>query len=391
MMTPMSFTAWMTLTLALAALGCQPPADRPPPAGQPGQPGQPTAPGAPADPAAPKKPPRAERRVEVVEVKPIDFDERVEVTAAVEAIEDATLSARAAGTVESIADRGDQVKKGQIVARLDPSLARAGVAQARAQVAAAQSGVELSRGTLDRQQPLLDQNIISALEFENIRGQSQQATAQLAQARAALAQAQAQVDNTVVIAPFDGRIESRQVEPGEQITPGQPMLRLVDIGKVKVVAGVPERYATDVREGAAIDVAFSAYGLQPRQAQVTFVGSTIDPKNRTFPVEAVVDNPEGQLKPQMIARVQIVRSRHPGALVVPIGAVVRDETGSGLFVVEDTPEGPIARRRQVEIGARSGEQVQVTSGIKAGDRVVTLGQATLTADEPIAIVASEPR
>jgi membrane fusion protein (multidrug efflux system) len=379
----------MTLILALAALGCQPPAD-----GAPGQPGAPTAagqPGAPADPAAPKKPPRAERRVEVVEVRPINFDERVEVTAAVEAIEDATLSARAAGTVESIANRGDVVKKGQIVARLDPSLARAGVAQARAQVSAAQSGVALTRGTLDRQQPLLDQNIISALEFENIRGQSQQATAQLAQARAALAQAQAQVDNTVVVAPFDGRIESRQVEPGEQISPGQPMLRLVDIGKVKVVAGVPERYATDVREGAAIDVAFSAYGLQPRQAQVTFVGSAIDPKNRTFPVEAVVDNPEGQLKPQMIARVQIVRSRHPNALVVPIGAVVRDETGSGLFVVEDTPRGPVARRRQVEIGPRSGEQVQITSGIQPGDRVVTLGQATLTADEPIAIVADEPR
>lgn len=377
--------------LALVCVACQPPGGEGTPPAAAGQPaaGQPAA-GAPAA-GAPAKAPRAERRVEVAEVRPTDFDERVEVTAAIEAIEDATLSARAAGTVETIAERGDRVKKGQIVARLDPTLARAGIAQARAQVSAASSGVDLARDTLDRQKPLVEQNIISPLEFENIRGQSRQAEAQLAQARAALAQAQAQLENTNVVAPFAGRVESRSVEPGEQITPGQPVLRLVDVGRVKVVAGIPERYATDVRQGAAVDVAFNAYGIPPRKAEVTFVGSAIDPKTRTFPVEAVIENPDGLLKPQMIARVQVVRARHPDALVVPLAAIVRDETGDGLFVIEDTPEGPIAHRRKVELGARSGEQVQVVEGIKAGDRVVTVGQTTLNADEPVSIVASDAR
>lgn len=373
--------------LALLCVACQPPGgEGTPPAEGAGKP----AANAPAA-GAPAKAPRAERRVEVVEVRPTAFDERVEVTAAIEAIEDATLSARAAGTVESIAERGDRVEKGQIVARLDPTLARAGIAQVRAQISAAQSGVDLARDTQKRQEPLVEQNIISPLEFENIRGQSRQAEAQLAQARAALAQAQAQLENTSVVAPFAGRVESRSVEPGEQITPGQPVLRLVDVGRVKVVAGIPERYATDVRQGAAVDVAFNAYGIPPRKAEVTFVGSAIDPKTRTFPVEAVIDNPDGTLKPQMVARVQVVRARHPDALVVPLAAIVRDETGAGLYVIEDTPEGPIARRRTVELGARSGDQVQVAAGIKAGDRVVTVGQNTLNADEPVSIVSGEAR
>lgn len=382
-----------TLLIALLALGvaaCQPPGDgQAPPAGKEGAAQE--APAPQKAPGAPGAPARAARRVEVVTVEPTTFEERVEVTADVEAIEDASLSARAAGTVESIAERGDRVRKGQVVARLDQALPRAAVAQARAQVAAAQSAVDLSRETLKRQEPLVEQNIISALEFDNIRAQSRQAEAQLAQARAAQAQAQAQLGNSNVVAPFDGRVESRSVEPGEQINPGQPVLRLVDVGRVKIVAGVPERYATDVEQGAAVDVAFNAYGVAPRKAEVTFVGSTIDPKTRTFPVEAVMDNPDGTLKPQMVARVRVVRARHPDALVVPIAAVVRDERGEGLFVIEDGPDGPVARRRQVEAGARSGERVEIKKGLSAGERVVVVGQSTLTADEPVEIAESETR
>lgn len=374
----------LTALLALGVAGCQPPGDAEAPAD--GAAKAPAAQKAPGGPSA-----RAARRVEVVTVEPTTFEERVEVTADIEAIEDASLSARAAGTVETIAERGDQVRKGQVVARLDQALPRAAVAQARAQVAAAQSGVDLSRETLERQQPLVEQNIISPLEFDNIRAQSRQAEAQLAQARAALAQAQAQLGNSNVVAPFDGRVESRSVEPGEQISPGQPVLRLVDVGRVKVVAGVPERYATDVRQGAAVDVAFNAYGVAPRKAEVTFVGSAIDAQTRTFPVEAVMDNPDGVLKPQMVARVRVVRARHPDALVVPIAAVVRDERGEGLFVIEDGPEGPVARRRQVEIGARSGERIEIKKGLSAGERVVVVGQSTLTADEPVEIAESETR
>lgn len=336
--------------------------------------------------SAPVSTERVARRVEVVEVQPQAFDEKVEATAAIEAIEDVTLTARAAGTVDEVLDRGTVVKKGQVVARLDDTLSRAALAQAEAGVSAAQAGLDLAQDALDRQKPLFEQQIISPIEFENIRTQVAQARAQTRQAQAARAQARAQVELSRVVAPFDGRIEQRFVDPGGQINPGQPVVRVVDVTRVKAVAGVPERYATDIAVGAGVDINFSAYGVPPREAEVSFVGSAIDAKSRTFEVEAVLDNPDGKLKPQMVARMRVVRARHPDALVVPLGAVVRDETGDGVFVIAQGEKGPIAHRRKVELGARSGDRIEVAEGLKAGERIVTVGQSNLTDDDPVSIV-----
>lgn len=379
------------LALALA-LGCQPPAEggaegeagqtggakaAPAKAGKAGKPG---APG-PARPAE-----RVARRVEVIEVQPRDFDEKIEATAAIAAIDDVTLAARAAGTVKVIAERGDVVEKGQVVATLDQTLTRAAVAQANASVAAAETSVRLAQATYERQRPLFEQKIVSPVEWDNIQAQLAQARAQLKQAKAGRNQAWAQFEYTKVIAPFAGRVEQRFVEPGGQANPGSPVVRIVDTARVKVVAGIPERYATDIRVGAAVDVQFSAYGVPPRTAEVNFVASAIDSSSRTFEVEAVLENTDGSLKPQMVARLRVVRARHPDALVVPLGAVVRDENGDGVFVVTDGEKGPVAARRGVKLGARSGDRVEVAEGLKPGERVVVVGQSNLTDDDPVSIV-----
>lgn len=375
--------------LALA-LGCTPPGEKgeTPPATEGSTAAKPAdgqqAPGQKG--AAPAKAERIARRVEVVEVRPRDFDEQIESTAAIAAIEDVTLAARAAGTVHSIAERGDRVEKGQIVATLDQTLTRAAVAQANAGVAAAETTYKLARDTLERQRPLFEKQIVSPIEYENLQAQVAQARAQLQQAKAARTQAWAQFEYTRVVAPFDGRVEQRFVEPGGQANPGSPMLRVVDVARVKAVAGIPERYATDIEPGAPVDVQFSAYGVAPRATEVSFVGSAIDPQSRTFEIEAVLDNAERTLKPQMVARLKVVRARHPDALVVPLGAVVRDETGDGVFVVVEGEAGPMAQRRTVKLGARSGERVEVAEGLEPGDRVVTVGQSNLTQGDLVEVV-----
>lgn len=336
-----------------------------------------------------KAPERVARRVEVIAVQPRDFDEKIEATAAIAAIEDVTLSARAAGTIHTIVERGADVAKGDVVATVDQTLVRAAVAQASAGVQVAQTAYELAQANYERQRPLFEQKIVSPIEFDGVKAQLAQARAQLAQAKAARSQAWAQFEYTKVVAPFDGRVEQRFVEPGGQINPGQPALRVVDVARVKLIAGIPERYATDIRVGAAVDVQFSAYGVAPRSAEVTFVGSAIDAGSRTFEVEAVLDNTDLMLKPQMVARLRVVRARHPDALVVPLGAVVRDETGDGVFVVTDGEKGPTARRRKVELGARSGDRVEVADGLEPGERVVVAGQSDLTDDDPVDIVGGD--
>ena len=326
-------------------------------------------------------------RVETIVVEPTEFVDVVEITGAVETPEDATLSAQTAGTVRALAPLGESVVKGQTVARLDASLARAAVEQARALVEMAEAQYAFAEDTYRRQEPLYRDSIISALEFENIRTQKNQALAQLNQARAALAQAEEQLGYTRITAPFSGTVEAHLVEVGEQVMPGTPVARVVDARTVKVAAGVPERYALDIRKGAPVEVGFNAYGIPRRQAAVTFVGNVINPSNRTFPIEIVLDNGEEVLKPEMIAKVFVTRARLEDQLVVPQTAVLLDENGTTLFVVERTPEGPIARRRTVELGPSYGKRTVITEGLNPGDEVIVVGQSKVTDGDIVEIVS----
>lgn len=316
-------------------------------------------------------------RVETLVLQPTAFEDVVELTGAVEALGDATLSAQAAGTVVSLVPLGTFVRAGQAVAQLDPGTARAAVQQAEAQVEAAQAAFDLTADNLKRQEPLYRDSVISALEFENVRAQYNQAQAQLAQAKAGLAHAQEQLDNTRIVASFSGTVEERFVEVGEQVMPGARVVRIVNTGQVKVKAGVPERYASDIQLGTPVRVSFKAYGAQPRQGRVTFVGSAIDPQSRTFPIEVELDNPGGLLKPQMVATLQVPREQLEGVLVVPRSAVVHDENGTSLFAVSRSDTASIAERRPVELGPAYGDRV-VVAGLQPGDEVVVLGQTNLT-------------
>jgi membrane fusion protein, multidrug efflux system len=322
--------------------------------------------------------------VEVVGVDPTTFDDVVQMTGNVEAPDDATLSAEAAGTLRSLAPLGTFVRRGQVVAQVDASLAQAQLAQSEAALQAARAQLDLAEDQFRRQEPLLRDSIISPLEFQNVRTQRASAQAQVAQAQAQVAQAREQLGRTRIVAPFSGTVEAHLAERGAQVNPGSPVVRLVATSVVTVRAGVPERYAGDIRVGTPVLITPQAYGLPPRRAQVAFVGRAIDPQSRTFPIEVTLDNADGQLKPQMVVRLEVTRRTLTDVLAVPLGAVIRDEAGSTVFVVRD--EGvPTARRVRVELGPSAGGMVVVNAGLEAGDLVVSQGQTTISDGEAVRI------
>lgn len=317
-------------------------------------------------------------RVETLVLQPTPFEDVIELTGSVEAVNDARLSAQASGTVETLAALGTYVRQGEAVARLDPGIAQAAVQQAQASVSSAEASLELAQDNFERQEPLYRDSVISALEFENVRAQRNQARAGLEQAQAALAQAQEQLENTRVTAPFAGIVEERSVEVGEQVVPGTPVARIVSMQRVKITAGVPERYAGDIATGTSVQVVLQAYRRQPRSGVVTFAGNTVNPQNRTFPIEIEMSNVDGQLKPEMVAKVLVTRERLDGVLVVPQAAVVREEGGNILYVARQTDSTTVAERRPVTLGSSYDGKAVVTSGLEAGEEVVVLGQTNLT-------------
>lgn len=343
------------------------------------------------DPKAAKAAEAAEkvRPVELLQVSPTAFAEIFEVSGKLTAPQDVMVAARGSGEVLSIVERGSTVKAGEQIAKVDPALTQAGAAQARASIQLAQAGLSLARDTLRRQKPLYEKQIISGLEYRRLQGQVEQARAQLAQARAAARSASTQVRYTEVLAPFDGVVEQRMVERGEQLAPGKPVVRLVNSSTLRVKAGVPERYARDVAAGQTATIDFSTYGLGKREGTIGFVGQAIDSASRTFPVEIDLKNDDGALKPEMSVRVRLARSANAKAIVVPQTAVLRDVDGDSVFVAEGTfakGEAPTrlnARRVPVVLGRSSAGQVEVTSGLDAGMRVIVRGQASLTTGDPV--------
>jgi RND family efflux transporter MFP subunit len=312
--------------------------------------------------------------VEVEEAVSGSFAEEIALTGTVQAARDVVVSAEEAGVVrELLLARGAAVTAGQPIARIDDAILRPQVERARAEAALAQEQWQ-------RRKRLFEEDKVgSELAYLQDRLTAEQAAAQLAVLEERLAR-------TLVRAPFDGVLEERLVEVGAMVGPGTPVARVIAVNPVKITAGVPERYATDVRPGAAVRVSFEALEGRTFEGRIGYVGSAVNPRNRTFPVEFSVPNLGGQIKPEMVANVSLVRRVVADALVVPQNAVVRVAEGQVVYVVKSGGGVDKVEARMVTIGMSQANRVTITSGLEAGDRVVVVGQQQVTNGDRVRVV-----
>jgi RND family efflux transporter MFP subunit len=322
-------------------------------------------------------PSQPKTRVETLVLTPTSFTDVIEITGSVEALDDATLSAQTDGPVTMLLERGARVQSGEPVAKVDAEEAEAAVEQAQARY-------DLAQDRFERQEPLYRDSVISALEFEQVRSERNQA-------RAALQQAKVRLANAVIEAPFSGTVEERFLEVGEQAAPGTRVARLVNTRRVKVTAGVPERYANDIQRGTPVQLDFRRYGAGVRTAEVTFVGSTIDPESRTFPIEVTVSNDENVLKPAMGVKLRVTRAVLDSAIVIPRSAVVRDETGTHVYAVDRSDTTAVARNRDVDLGPSTGGLVVADSGLAARDEIIIVGQTNVSPGAPLQVTQQYDR
>jgi membrane fusion protein (multidrug efflux system) len=303
--------------------------------------------------------------VEVIEVRPAPFTHFIRVVGTVEAQRDVMVSAEEGGVVEAlVADRGERVRAGQTLIRIDDDVLAAQLEQAASQAA-------LAEETWQRQKQLWEQDSIGT-EIAYLQ----------ARYNAESAKAQAKVLNervrrAVVRAPISGILDDRMVEVGSMVGAGTPVARILDADTVEIVGGVPERYAADIEEGAEVMVTVSALEGRLYAGSVDFVGSAVDGGSRTFQIEVDVPNPGLGIKPGMVANVQIARRTLEAALAVPRHAVIRREDGYIVFVARPVEGGWRAESRAVVPGVSREELVVIEEGLEPGDRVVVVGQQRL--------------
>jgi RND family efflux transporter MFP subunit len=313
--------------------------------------------------------------VETRTLKQEQFVEEIRLTSVAMANQDVYLAAEESGVIREIyADRGSRVGQGDSIAKIDDRVLAAQVAQARA-------AAELAAQTWERRRRLWeDDRVGSEIAYLEARFQAEQTAASLTALEERLAR-------TVIRAPFAGILDERLVDVGAMVNPGTPVARLVDLDPIKVFAGVPERYASDVRVGDMATLDFEMLDGAPRSARIRYVGATVNPENRTFPIEVSLPNPNGLVKPQMVANMAVTRTTVDEAIVVPQDALIRVENGYVVYVAAERGGATVAEARDVVLGPARRNLVVIDEGVHEGERLIVVGHKEVEDGDRIRIVA----
>lgn len=386
--------------LALLAAGCQ----REAPAARPKGAGKAPAPAA----------------VRVVPVESGRLPRAVVLTGTLAADEDVVAAFKVAGRVSEVAvDLGTPVRRGQVLARLDPTDSRIRVAQAEAALRQARAGLGLppegadervdpektalvrearavldeARLSRDRMAQLREKDLVARADLDAAvsrllvaEGRYQAAVEEvrnrqevLAERRHALALARQQLDDAELRAPIDGAVRERRASVGEYLAAGAPVVALVRVHPLRLRVSVPERDAADVRVGQAVRVRLEGDPVE-HAGRVVRLSPAIQEQNRTLLVEAEVANRQGRIRPGAFARAEIDVAAGRPALLVPASAIV---TFAGVEKVFSVRDGR-AVERPVRTGRRSGDRVEILEGLAAGEAVVA-DSGKLEGGQPVAV------
>lgn len=281
----------------------------------------------------------------------------------VTAVQGVTVSADLPGVVEKIYfESGRTVRQGDVLVQLDTR-------QEQAQLTAAESARDLSRLSLDRMKGLKESGVIAVADYDRAAAQLQQDDAKVGEIRATIAR-------KTLRAPFSGVLGIRQINLGQYLAAGAPIVSLQSLRPIYVDFAVPQQQVSRLRSGTAVEL--TAEGMQAT-GRISAIDSVVDPATRNLQVRSTFANADGRLHPGMYVEARIALGASQPVLVLPASAISYAPYGDSVFVVEDVKDPKSqktyrgVRQQFVKLGGSRGDQVAVLSGLKAGEEIVTSG------------------
>jgi len=294
--------------------------------------------------------------VSVAVVKPIDFTAYVEVQAQILSDENVIASPQSPGTVKSVLVRvGDKVRKGQLLATLDATVLQQQIAQL-------EPNIQLLKSLYEKQQKLWAENIGSEVQLLSAKANYEAAIKQ----RNALT---AQKDLSRIVAPIDGVVDAVTIKEGDVASPGGigGGIRIVNFNKLKAEATLGENYLGKVKTGDNVILQFPDLN-DSLKAKLTYVAQAVDPISRAF-VAQVRLGYNAKLHPNMSCKMKIANYENANAIVVPVSVIQKTANGDMLYIAD----GDKAKSVIVTTGRISNGQVEILSGLHAGDKIITEG------------------
>lgn len=315
----------------------------------------------------------------LVKVTPVNdtiFKHYIEVQGNVETKENILVYPEFQGVLTQLNVKvGQNVTKGQVLAKIDDAGLGAQLAQAETQLA-------LATTTFERQKNLWEQKIGSEIQYL-------QAKTNMESQQKIIQQIKAQINKTLVRAPFNGTIDAVNVERGQVVAPGTALFRVVSLRDMYVSANIPEAYLQNLKLGAPVEVYLQAIG-KTYSGKVRQIGKNINPANRTLAVEIALPNPENLLRPNQVAALKIEDYVNPKAIVIADVHFTEKADGSKVcYVVQgnlNSNQEGLVKEVAIEIGKFTNNQVEVRSGLQNGDLLVTEGVKQLKDQSKITII-----
>ena len=310
--------------------------------------------------------------VEVSELKPETFRHYVQVQGEVESDRTIPVVPKASAEVERVlVSRGQDVQKGQVIARLDASAIKA-------QEKELQTRLELAETLYERQKNLREEDIGSEIQFLEAKNNWESLKAQLATLRE-------QLDNYTIKAPIKGYLEQIDIKEGEFVDAGRQIAMLSNREALSVKAPVSEAYYSTVERGDTVDIMFPSMSKTIRTT-IHNVGQSLDPSNRTFETVILLNEDNNDLAPNMISKVRINDQTITNTIAISMNVVLRDREYPYVYLAKKEAGEWKAKPQQVELGPAYNDQVVIKSGLKSGDRLIVDGYQGVREDETLQIV-----
>ncbi|HEY3132324.1 MAG TPA: efflux RND transporter periplasmic adaptor subunit [Acidobacteriota bacterium] len=313
-------------------------------------------------------------RVKVATATRGSIEETVQIPGTIAALpnQDVKVSSLVAGRILEVrVAEGEMVRKGQLIARIDSTTYGQQRDQARASLQQAEANLESARKDAARNRSLYEKGIAAGKEVQDSEAQVRVTQAEVEKMKAALETAQLQVARTQIYVPISGIVLHRLLSTGEQVsgTASDPILEVANLDVVEMEARIPSRYLGRARAGQKLRVTTQSFSGQLFQGDIIAIGGAVDPATDTVQVRLRVQNSGNRLKIGMFGQGELAVQRHSDTTLVPASALVKAENEMRVYVVQ----GDMATKKTVQVGIQNHDQVEILSGLTAGEKVLTSG------------------
>jgi RND family efflux transporter MFP subunit len=312
----------------------------------------------------------------------------IEATGTLNPFEEVSIGAEIDGIMKLVKiNEGTAVSRGMLLAAIDDIEYNQGVLSAQAALRQAEASLANTKIEFSRKDALYKEELVTKQQYDDVSTRLTLAESDVEKAGAGLSIAKQKLAKTKIYAPLSSRVKERLVSEGDFVKNGTRLFTLIQPSPLKLRFSVSERDVGKMKVGQDVSVKVDAFPDREFRGKVSIVFPSLEEKTRTLSIEALVPDKEGVLKPGLFARVILYTGGMKDTIVVPVTALVYEGDQIRAYVVEDDK----AKERLVNLGNKYGEEMEITEGIKEGEKVVIAGQQALSDNARVSIQSSQRR